>query len=282
MPYYGVARVKYPGVYTDWDECQASMRGSENAVFCEFSDHKEAYLFVCACHESDESEEDDDDDDLFNWGAGDSPNQSSDHDGYSSESSEKSNDYISNKGYRYTSIYVDGAARGNGKVKIPNAGYGIFFKDNDLRNESVEMTKVDDVYKIPPTNQRAELRAVLHALGFIKSDILYYGEKLHRYIIYSDSEYSLNCLLKWRKKWELNGYINSKGFPVANADVIKEACSTLDFINNFYNSRHTKGLLLRNVKGHRGVYGNEQADKLANEGADNMERSMRFMNQFFQ
>jgi ribonuclease HI len=45
--------------------------------------------------------------------------------------------------------------------------------------------------------------------------------------IFSDSRYAVNCMTDWVYQWESNGWINSRGEPVVNQDLIRKA-SRLD------------------------------------------------------
>ena len=65
------------------------------------------------------------------------------------------------------------------------------------------------------TNQRMELTAVLAALR-----ALGVGSEAGPVVVVSDSTYVINCFRdKWWKKWQQNGWRNSKRQPVANADL---------------------------------------------------------------
>ncbi|KAI0667436.1 ribonuclease H-like protein, partial [Trametes maxima] len=72
--------------------------------------------------------------------------------------------------------------------------------------------------------------------------------------IVSDSKYAVNGITKNYKKWEEKGWIG-----VANAEPFKNAIATL--------RARSAQTTLRWVKGHEGTRGNEEADKLAAEGA---------------
>lgn len=61
-----------------------------------------------------------------------------------------------------------------------------------------------------------------------------------------------------------------EGEPVANSDLIKEALSKYQAINELYSKSGDLKLEITHVRGHAGNVGNEMADKLANEGADAM------------
>ncbi|KAI5950231.1 hypothetical protein KGF54_005188 [Candida jiufengensis] len=66
-------------------------------------------------------------------------------------------------------IYVDGASRGNHhRGGFRPSGFGVFFGDRDRRNASYGLHEVEsDLDENPPTNQRAELYAIRHALDYI-------------------------------------------------------------------------------------------------------------------
>ncbi|KAJ7572775.1 hypothetical protein C8J56DRAFT_719621, partial [Mycena floridula] len=77
----------------------------------------------------------------------------------------------------------------------------------------------------------------------------------HRHLeINSDSRYAINGLTKYRHKWEDNGFIGT-----SNAKLFQVTIARL-------RERHAK-TTLRWVKGHDGIAGNEEADRLAGQGA---------------
>jgi len=45
--------------------------------------------------------------------------------------------------------------------------------------------------------------------------------------IHSDSRYAVNCMTTWIYRWSQNGWKNSRGFEIANRDLIQKA-SDLD------------------------------------------------------
>lgn len=104
-------------------------------------------------------------------------------------------------------------------------------------------------YEYNTTSQRMELTALVGALKSVHSDT--------PLTVYSDSAYLINCIReKWvEQKWERNGWINSKGGPVANRELwelihqtLKNRAGSVEFVK---------------VKGHSGVAGNEAADQFA-------------------
>lgn len=75
--------------------------------------------------------------------------------------------------------------------------------------------------------------------------------------IYSDSAYIINCITqKWYKKWQTNGWRNSKKEPVANRELWER------LIPYFENPRFS----FEKVKGHSGEKDwNDYVDRLAVE-----------------
>ena len=79
-------------------------------------------------------------------------------------------EYCENDGRYYIyPVYVDGACRNNGRENA-KGGYGVYYGDEDPRNVSVPLDRVDP-NGIRPTNQRAELWAMNHALKNILNEL---------------------------------------------------------------------------------------------------------------
>jgi ribonuclease HI len=99
------------------------------------------------------------------------------------------------------------------------------------------------------TNQRMELMAVLEALRTLGAD-----SEAGPIEIVSDSTYVVNCFRDgWWRKWQQNGWRNSKKEPVANSDVWKPL---VDLVN-------AGDVNFRWVKGHSGDTMNDLVDQLA-------------------
>ncbi|KAK6824907.1 hypothetical protein PG989_013340 [Apiospora arundinis] len=78
----------------------------------------------------------------------------------------------------------------------------------------------------PPTNQRAELTAVMMAqLWALERYVKLRGDPFARVRIYSDSQYAVNCLNIWVPRWYRNGWLNARGMAVANRDLLEHACA---------------------------------------------------------
>jgi len=97
------------------------------------------------------------------------------------------------------------------------------------------------------TNQRMEVRAVIEALRALAPD----GRPVE---IVSDSTYVVNCFRDgWWKKWERNGWKNSKRQPVANDDLWRPLVELV----------REGDVTFRWVKGHSGDPMNDRVDALA-------------------
>lgn len=277
MPYYAVAKGKNTGVYNDWSSCKENVSNYSGARYKKFNSQQEAQAFVQSkgSYQS-----------LSDFGGNSGSYSSYGHS--SSQGSGSSSKGVhargsatkpgsetrsSNISKPSKHIYTDGASRGNGKAGTPASGYGVYYGEGDSRNASVALNTVDDVTKIKPTNQRSELHAINHALDNIHKEIK--GGGTEQYTVYTDSKYAQNSITTWSKNWESNGWKNSKGEPVANRDIIEKSIKTMKDINESYREKALGELEIAYVPGHKGVPGNEGADKLANEGADKMERSFK-------
>jgi len=150
-------------------------------------------------------------------------------------------------------VFTDGAALANGYLNCTSA-WGVFFQDRDERNRS------GPVEPGPQSNQVAELMAVSEALKTIPA---------HDHtstVIVSDSKYVIDCLTKWCRQWEKNGWKTTKGESVKHLSLIQSCLELL---------RERRNITFYRVNSHQreprpkgGLpwilwYGNAQADRLA-------------------
>lgn len=148
-------------------------------------------------------------------------------------------------------VYTDGS-------NIPGqdgrgyAGMGIWFGENDNRNESRYL----DGHHV--THQYAELKAIEVAAKYCRF--------IKEVEIMSDSQYSINCVNVWADSWEKNGWKTTKGEPVLYPDLIK-SIRTIVFSRRSQNMPIT----IKYVKGHNNNKGNDGADKLAKAAAKKLE-----------
>lgn len=115
-------------------------------------------------------------------------------------------------------IYVDGGCRNNGYsnavaaaaavMKFPWGGYT--YETEEVYGEA--------------TNRRAEITAIMLGLQMAldKYEELDLCPSL-KLTIYSDSQYAVKCMNEWIYKWHKNGWTNSRGYDVANRDLLEQA-----------------------------------------------------------
>jgi ribonuclease HI len=114
-------------------------------------------------------------------------------------------------------VFTDGACSANGRPGA-KAGYAVWFPDNQSLSTSARIPAGE-----PQTNQRAELAAihrsvvVLEERGFRDEDL----------IIYTDSDYCINCLTKWITGWVSRGWKTAAGGDVLHRDLIQDTSSRL-------------------------------------------------------
>ena len=169
-----------------------------------------------------------------------------------------------------TYIWVDGACRDNGRHWKSMAGIGVYYGPDHPRNLAAALCKVDDCDRNPPTNQRAELCALREALYDVLGDIV---DGVHRgpVTVHTDLNYVVQCVNAWRHQWQKNGWVTAEGEPVANRDLIEQVLRMVDRCNEYMLPKRWQ-LVVSKVKAHLGNKGNAAADRLANCGADEMEK----------
>jgi ribonuclease HI len=115
-------------------------------------------------------------------------------------------------------IYTDGACTHNGK-KDARASYAYYFPDHASLSHA-DRVPADQ----PQTNNRGELLAIQQCID--KAIASFSAEEVDLYI-YTDSEYSKNCLTKWIPGWIKKGWITASGTPVLNRDLIESISKKL-------------------------------------------------------
>jgi ribonuclease HI len=150
-------------------------------------------------------------------------------------------------------IFCDGACSKNGR-RGARGGYGVAVLKNGAEVAALsEALEADE----PQTNQRAELRGLQAAVG-IAAEVAEGGAVVR---IYSDSEYSINCVTRWGPGWRRSSWRKADGGPVLHRDIIEPLLAAWDDVR-------TRGVLLQHVAAHTGrgdalSRGNARADELA-------------------
>jgi ribonuclease HI len=226
--FYAVANGRTNGIFTNWNDCNASVKGFPNAKFKKFPTQDQADEFICLHKQAKIPIE---------------PTQT--FASFSPITPEMIH-YNDNDSQPFTPdyyVYTDGACSNNGRENAV-AGIGIFFGINDSRNVSHRITGKQ-------TNNTAELLAIAGAFDIICDDIRA-GKKIS---IVSDSEYAIKCLTTYGDRcsesdWKLN---------IPNKDLVKLVYNLYKGLQNvqFLHIRaHTNNTDIHS-------FGNYNADKLA-------------------
>ncbi|KAK3777716.1 hypothetical protein RRG08_021826 [Elysia crispata] len=141
-------------------------------------------------------------------------------------------------------VYTDGGCFDNGRNGA-RAGIGVYWGRDDPNN-------ISEALSGRPSNNRAEIHAALKAVQIAKK------KGIKNLIIHTDSQFLINGITKWIKGWKRNGWKLTTGHPVIN----KDDFSALD--------NELLGISVKwiYVKGHSGNPANEEADRLAKQGAE--------------
>ena len=143
-------------------------------------------------------------------------------------------------------VFTDGACSGNG-YKAARAGVGVFFNHGHASNVSAPVVG-------RPTNNCAEIEAAIAAVYAARA------AGVSRLCINTDSQFMIDCVTKWIKSWKKNGWKTAQKEDVKN----KEELLKLD---RLLSGDSSISVQWNHVRGHRGIEGNEEADKLARAGA---------------
>ncbi|XP_040283484.1 ribonuclease H1 isoform X1 [Bufo bufo] len=256
--FYAVRKGRSPGVYKTWAECKEQVDRFPAARYKKFASEEEAWKFVKDNPEASSSR-------LEGSSKGTStpsdvkPSYRAKRPLPSSTSTEQSapkrtkfidisslpplpGQSFGNMGDS-TIVYTDGCCSRNGR-KEARAGIGVYWGPNHPMN-------VAERLEGRQTNQRAEIQAACRALEQAKS------ENINKLVVFTDSMHTINGITKWIHSWKGNNWKMSTGKEVIN----REDFEKLD--------RLVQGLDVKwmHIPGHAGFGGNEEADRLAREGA---------------
>lgn len=114
-------------------------------------------------------------------------------------------------------VFTDGACSHNGRPGA-KAGYAVWFPDHPSLSEAVKLPTSQ-----PQTNQRAELSAIARTVVILEEN----GFHDVDVVVYTDSEYSINCLTKWLPGWIARNWKTSAGGDVLHRDLIEDTSRRL-------------------------------------------------------
>ncbi|XP_005662827.1 ribonuclease H1 isoform X2 [Sus scrofa] len=140
-------------------------------------------------------------------------------------------------------VYTDGCCSSNGRRRA-RAGIGVYWGPGHPLNVGIRLPGRQ-------TNQRAEIHAACKALELAKA------QNISKLVLYTDSMFTINGITSWVPGWKKNGWRTSTHKEVVNKEDFQEL------------ERLAQGMDVQwmHVPGHAGFIGNEEADRLAREGA---------------
>ncbi|KAK0174898.1 hypothetical protein PV327_010613 [Microctonus hyperodae] len=262
MSYYAVAKGRNPGIYKTWDECKAEVNKYSGAVYKKFTTISEAKSFIIERQSSLQSSRNYSKQKInpyylpkksssVTWPETSAkktfePNCPKDDslvlNNFSLDSTTKRIFQRDSDGR--VDIYTDGACLSNG-CDNAKAGLGVYFGDNHPANVAKPVHG-------RATNNNAEIQAVIEAAKIAQRN------GLLKIRINTDSEFLINCMTKWIKKWKAKGWKTANNHSVINKEELEEMERALAPLDVEFN----------HVRGHVGIHGNEMADKLARDGAN--------------
>ena len=168
---------------------------------------------------------------------------------------ENGNDSPNSSNLRYEGdwvmVFTDGACPNNGKGGA-RAGIGVWWNYGHKHNVS-ERVKGEK-----QTNNVGEIQAIVRAIRLACE-----MKNVRKLQINTDSEFTINSVTKWMSGWKKKGWRKADGKEVAN----KEDFMILDDVLQKAKDIEKVEIKWQHVRGHAGVEGNEEADKLAVAGA---------------
>ncbi len=223
--FYAVKVGRKTGIFRTWTDCEAQVKQFSGGIFKSFPTRAEANAYLQT----------------------EIPEKAKSNGVHEKT---KSNGAKSEKNISYLQIYTDGACVGNGK-RDAKAGFGVFFGLDDPRNIGAPLPSTIIDAKNKPTNNRAEMYAVIHALETVSQH--------QAVVINTDSKYVKDGITKWIGAWKERKWATTLGTSVLNVDLWKRLDAAL--------CARTADTKWCYVPGHSGHFGNEFADRLARSGA---------------
>lgn len=157
-------------------------------------------------------------------------------------------------------IFCDGACKGNG-YKGALGGWAYAYWPGPRAVGEPQFSSASRLAVGPegeaPTNQRAELKALLESLRFSKT-------LEGPVIIHTDSQYAMNCTEKWGPRWKKAGWKRASGEPLQNLDLIKELVDIFATLGARVSLKHVRG---HQTNSSHEAWGNNWVDKAAVAGS---------------
>lgn len=214
--YYAVRNGHNTGVYYKWSDCKVQVDGFDGAKFKKFETLEEAKEFITC-------------DDLSKFQKKEGSKTTSKTYLQKYIGKIKSYAYMDTNKYNTSKwnlfldefyLFTDGSSKQkNGSIVY--SGVGVYLG---------ECYNIKQIYQ-DKTNNQCELMAINIVYKIILKNI----EQLVKYNkiinIVTDSQYSVDCVTKWIKKWKKNNWITGTGTEVKNRELIISIDNCMEKIN---------------------------------------------------
>jgi ribonuclease HI len=222
--FYAVKSGIKPGIYLTWTECENNIKGFSKAKYKKFDSKIQAQNYIngnIVCIKQ------------------------TIHNSHKISKSNGMQIVADNYDFeKCINVYTDGGCINNGS-KNAIAGCGIYFKKDDVRNTSFKLEKTNN-YKI--TNNRAELKAILHAISILEPEI----NKGETIVIHTDSKYSITSFTSDNLEKKVPSNVPNYDYVLAGNNI----CKAYPNIKFHHIKAHTGKQDIHSI-------GNGCADKLA-------------------
>ncbi|XP_045700362.1 ribonuclease H1 isoform X1 [Phyllostomus hastatus] len=255
--FYAVRRGRRAGVFLTWDECREQVDRFPAARFKKFATEKEAWAFVRNSGSPQDSqgrkeERAQEPQAKASKRPREAPAASEEEEeeepcAKQGKPAPEATAPVGRDSFSYVGehvvVYTDGCCSRNGRRRA-RAGIGVYWGPGHPLNVGVRLPGRQ-------TNQRAEIHAACRAIEQARA------QSIDKLVLHTDSMFTINGITSWLPGWKENGWRTSAGKEVINRE---------DFVEL---DRLVQGMDIRwvHVPGHSGLVGNEEADRLAREGA---------------
>lgn len=285
MSYYAVQNGKVPGIYSTWNECQQQVKGFSQAKFKKFKTESEAKDFILggasginrqsvthtsvrtfASTSSYAAKSSSDDKYIEKLEKQILQNATTPDNSRKRKAGNKAAPFAPPiKSVKYTlgkktlngmefmeddekfiHAYTDGSCENNGR-RNASAGLGVYWGEGNKLNTALPV-------RDRATNNSGEIQAATAAIKLAQS------QGIQKLCINTDSQFLMMSVASWMPAWKERGWKLKDGKPVKNKEDFMELEKQMDS-----KQIHIKW---NYVTAHRGILGNERADKLAKEGAE--------------
>ncbi|XP_058988761.1 ribonuclease H1 [Mustela lutreola] len=256
--FYAVRRGRKAGVFQTWSECRAQVDRFPAARFKKFATEEEAWAFVGRPAGPGGAEGTEDKHEQESQvKANKRLREPSDGDENAEPCAKQARQttgsvpLVDKSTFSYMGefvvVYTDGCCSSNGRRRA-RAGIGVYWGPGHPLNIGIRLPGRQ-------TNQRAEIHAACKAIEQAKA------QNIKKLVLYTDSMFTINGITNWVQGWKKNGWKTSTGKEVINRE---------DFVAL---EQLAQGMDIQwmHVPGHSGFVGNEEADRLAREGAKRSE-----------